>query len=95
MRRSIAQCAFCIGLALTATSPLQADSYQFIKSGDPVAAATADSSSMASTGALETGTLSTPSPDYSLEARFRTWLEAVLNTKFSSFKQFGTFILLR
>ena len=48
MKMRIAQCASAIGLALAAMSPLQADTYQFIKSGDPVAAATADSSSMAS-----------------------------------------------
>ena len=52
-------------------------------------------SSLASSAiSIETGALSTPSADNALEARFRTWLEALLETKFSSFKA-GTFILFR
>ena len=42
------------------------------------------------TGALSTAAASTP-----LEARFRTWLDAALGTKFSSFKALGLFIMLR
>ena len=54
------------------------------------------SSSLASSAiSVETGALSTPSADYALEARFRTWLEAILGTKFSSYKALGTFIMLR
>ncbi len=30
-----------------------------------------------------------------LEARFRTWLEALLGTRFNSFKPVGTFFILR
>ena len=44
---------------------------------------------------LETGPLSTAAASTPLEARFRTWLDAALGTKFSSFKALGLFIMLR
>ena len=54
-----------------------ADAYQFIISGDPVAAATEGCRVVASSGtSLETGTLSAPTAADSLEARYRTWFES-------------------
>ena len=51
-----------------------ADTYQFIISGDPVAAAMADSRTVPSAAtSLQTGTLSTPTAAVSMEARYRTW----------------------
>ena len=50
-------------LGAAALLPLHADTYQFIISGDPVAAATADSRSAASAAT-------------SLETRYRTWGES-------------------
>lgn len=50
-------------LGAAALLPLHADTYQFIISGDPVAAATADSHSVASAAT-------------SLETRYRTWDES-------------------
>ena len=44
---------------------------------------------------LETGPLSTATASTPLEARFRTWLDVALGTKFSSFKAIGLFIMLR
>ena len=55
-----------------------ADAYQFIISGDPVAAATVGSRAVASPGiSLVTGTLTAPTAAASLEARFRTWYESI------------------
>ena len=70
--------ALLVAVVVVALSPSLADeSYRFIISGDPVAAASADSSESASSGtALVTGTLSSPSSLASLEARYRTWDES-------------------
>ena len=78
-------------LAAAVTIAAQADTYQFIISGDPVAAATVDSCAVASTAtSLETGTLSTPAASQGLEARFRTWLASegtgLLSTLFGGLK---------
>lgn len=65
--------------AAAALAPLMssADDYQFIISGDPVAAASAGSRAVASPGtSLVTGTLTTPTGAVSLEARYRTWYES-------------------
>ena len=63
-----------IGAAMLAPMMLSADSYQFIISGDPVAAATVNSSAKVSPGtALVSGTLTRQTPASSLEARYRTW----------------------
>ena len=52
---------------------LSADDYQFIISGDPVAAATVNSSESATPGtALVTSTQTDPTVATSLEARYRT-----------------------
>ena len=52
---------------------LSADDYQFIISGDPVAAATVNSSESATPGtALVTSSRTTPMVAVSLEARYRT-----------------------
>lgn len=52
---------------------LSADDYQFIISGDPVAAATVNSSESATPGtALVTSSRTTPTVAVSLEARYRT-----------------------
>ena len=54
-----------------------ADAYQFIISGDPVAAATEGCRVAASSGtSLVTGTLTAPTAADSLEARYRTWYES-------------------
>ena len=61
-------------LGAAALLPLHADTYQFIISGDPVTAATADSHSVASAAAaLETATRGGGSAVSALEARSRTW----------------------
>ena len=59
-KAAVSAAAMCIAAALL---PLHADTYQFIISGDPVAAATADSHSVASAAT-------------SLETRYRTWDES-------------------
>ena len=54
-----------------------ADTYQFIISGDPVAAATEGSRAVPSSGiSLETGMRTAPTVADSLEARYRTWYES-------------------
>ncbi len=64
-------------LGAAALLPLHADTYQFIISGDPVAAATADSHSVASAAtSLETATRSGGSAASALEARYRMWDES-------------------
>ncbi len=64
-------------LGAAALLPLHADTYQFIISGDPAAAATADSHSAASAAtSLETATRSGGSAASALEARYRTWDES-------------------
>ena len=51
--------------------------YPFIISGDPVAAATANScAAVSSSTALATGTLSSLTSSSALEARYRTWYES-------------------
>ena len=65
-----------IGAAATLLVPMVvlADTYQFIISGNPVAAATEDSRAVASSGiSLVTGTRTAPTAADSLEARYRTW----------------------
>ena len=55
-----------------------ADDYQFIISGDPVSAATANSSSAVSSGnSLVSDALTAVSTSQSLEARFRTWCASI------------------
>lgn len=69
-----------IGAAAVLLVPLvvSADTYQFIISGDPVAASTVGSCSAASSGkALVTDALTAASSSKSLEARFRTWLASL------------------
>ena len=71
--------ALLIGTTIMSLVSLMAsaDEYQFIISGDPVAAATVDSSTAVSSGtSLVTGTLATPAAAASLEARYRTWDES-------------------
>jgi len=68
--------AFAI-VAAAALLPSFADAYQFIISGDPVAASTADSRAVASTPiALESATATGESAASPLEARYRTWDES-------------------
>ena len=60
--------------AMLAPLVASADGYQFIISGDPVAAAMVNSSAkVSSSTALVSGTLSKPTAAASLEARYRTW----------------------
>ena len=71
--------ALLIGTTIMSLVSLMAsaDEYQFIISGDPVAAATVDSSTAVSSGtSLVTGTLATSTAAASLEARYRTWDES-------------------
>ena len=71
--------ALLIGTTIMSLVSLMAsaDEYRFIISGDPVAAATVDSSTAVSSGtSLVTGTLATPAAATSLEARYRTWDES-------------------
>ena len=76
VRTVISLAALALGAA--AFSPLHAETYQFIISGDPVAAATVDSCAVASAAtSLETATRSEKSAASSLEARCRTWLESL------------------
>ena len=66
-----------IGSVVTLFAPWKAaaEAYQFIISGDPVAAATVGRSSKGSAGNdLVTGVSSRPSIGESLEVRYRTWL---------------------
>ena len=68
-----------IGAAAMLLVPLVvlADTYLFIISGDPVAAATEDSRSGASSGtSLVTGALTAPAVAASLEVRYLTWDES-------------------
>jgi hypothetical protein len=68
------------GAAAAMLAPLtsSADDYQFIISGDPVAAATAGSSEAATLGmALVTSSRTSPTAAASLEARYRTIAKTV------------------
>ena len=68
------------GAAVLALTSLvsSADDYKFIVSGDPVAAATANSSSSVSSGnALVSDALTAVSASKALEARFRTWCASI------------------
>lgn len=63
--------------ALLAPLMSSADDYQFIVSGDPVAASTVNSSTkVSSSTSLVSGTLSKLTAADSLEARYRTWHES-------------------
>ncbi len=71
-----------------------ADAYQFIISGDPVAAATEGSRAVPSSGiSLETGVRTAPTAADSLEARYRTWHESE-GTKLRSDKACGLVICI-
>ena len=68
-----------IGAAAMLLVPMEAlaDAYQFIISGDPVAASTEGCRVVASSGtSLETGMLTAPTAADSLEARYHTWYES-------------------
>ena len=66
--------AAAVAAAMLAPLLAPADGYQFIISGDPVAAATVNSSTKVSTStALVSGTLSKLTASSLLEARYRTW----------------------
>ena len=66
-----------LALLAAVLAPLHADTYQFIISGDPVAAATEDSCAAVSSGTvLVTATRSGESAASPIEARFRTWDES-------------------
>ena len=87
-----------IGAAAMLLMPLvsSADDYQFIISGDPVAAATVGSCSVASSGkALVTDALTAASASKPLEARFRTWLASLGKALRSDEWVVGTKILFR
>jgi len=87
-----------IGTAAVLLMPLvsSADDYQFIISGDPVAAATVGSCSVASSGkALVTDALATASASRPLEARFRTWLASLGKALRSDNWILGTKLIVR
>ena len=68
-----------IGVAAMLLVPLVvlADTYQFIISGDPVAAETVRShAAVSSSTSLVTGVRTAPTVSASLEARYRTWDES-------------------
>lgn len=81
--------------AFAAVLPSVADDYQFIVSGDPVAAATADTSSCATEGvALLTGTLtaSVMSPEFDI----RSWtLFETLGVKLNTWPLRGGLFIIR
>ena len=84
--------------AMATLAPLLvfADGYQFIISGDPVAAATANSHAAVSSGkALMTDAISAQSASKSLEARFRTWCESIGKALRSNEWIMGTKLILR
>ena len=69
-----------VGAAAMTLTPLasSADTYQYIISGDPIAAATEKSHSAVSGGnALVADALTSVSASRSLEARFRTWCASI------------------
>ena len=87
-----------IGAVAVLLVPLvvSADTYQFIISGDPVAAATVGSCSAASSGkALVTDALTAASSSKPLEARFRTWLASLGKALRSDEWWVGTIIIFR
>ena len=64
----------CGAAAMLATLTLSADDYQFIISGDPIAASTAKRCESASVGTtLVTSARTSPTVANSLEARYRTF----------------------
>jgi len=68
----------CAAAAMLAPLVSSADDYKFIVSGDPVAAATANSHSAVSSGnALVADALTAVSASKALEARFRTWCASI------------------
>lgn len=92
----ILHCALCIAVA--ATRAAMADAYQYIITPgyDPAAASLAKTSeAVSSPVGFATGALSESGTPMALEARFRTWLEAIQRTKFNSFKVIGLFFTVR
>lgn len=66
------------GAAVLALTSLVSSADDYIVSGDPVAAATANSSSSVSSGnALVSDALTAVSASKDLEARFRTWCASI------------------
>ena len=66
------------GAAVLALTSLVSSADDYIVSGDPVAAATANSSSSVSSGnALVSDALTAVSASKALEARFRTWCASI------------------
>lgn len=73
---------------------VSADTYQFIISGDPVAAETVRSHAVVSSStSLETGMRMAPTVSASLETRYRTW-DVSIGTALRSDKA-GTLIIVR
>ena len=77
-KRNAAAAALTAAIAAAQLAAANGDEYQFIISGDPVAAKTVNSSESASIGtALVTSTRTSPTAAASLEARYRTFDESV------------------
>ena len=77
-KRKAAAAALTAAIAAAPLAAANGDEYQFIISGDPVAAETVDTSESASIGtALVTSTRTSPTAAASLEARYRTFDESV------------------
>ena len=77
-KRKAAAAALTAAIAAAPLAAANGDEYQFIISGDPVAAKTVNSSESASIGtALVTSTRTSPTAAASLEARYRTFDESV------------------
>ena len=80
--------------AMFAPMMLSADDYQFIISGDPIAAAAASTSVSTSSGsALVTSTRSCPLVAVSLEARYRTKDETA-GTELNSHSSRGAIVIV-
>lgn len=88
--------AMTIAAALTLASMVSpADEYQYIISGDPVAASTENSCATASSSAsLVTGSLSAPGVANALETRFKTWFASV-GVALKSYKWRGLMLYVR
>ena len=76
-KRKAAATALTAAMAVAPLAAANGDEYQFIISGDPVAAETVDSRESASVGtALVTSMRTSPTEEASLEARYRTFDES-------------------
>ncbi len=89
----VAASALFASAAILGPVAARADGYQYIIADAPAGAGTVGSHSAASSAMpLDGGSPPAASSSSALEARFRTWMESVLRSKFNSFKHLGLFI---